>query len=52
MSFCGARDSRYPDLRPMGYPFDRPLPGGVVATLGALANVGLSTFTVTHTGMA
>jgi len=24
-SFCGARD-RYPDTRPMGYPFDRPLP--------------------------
>ncbi len=24
-SFCGARD-RYPDNRPMGYPFDRPLP--------------------------
>ena len=28
MSFCGARD-RYPDRREMGYPFSRPLPGGV-----------------------
>lgn len=25
MSFCGAKD-RYPDSRPMGYPFDRPFP--------------------------
>jgi hypothetical protein len=25
MSFCGAKD-QYPDKRPMGYPFDRPLP--------------------------
>ena len=24
MSFCGAKDSDYPDKRPMGYPFDRP----------------------------
>lgn len=22
-SFCGIRDRKYPDLRPMGYPFDR-----------------------------
>ena len=26
MSFCGVRDASYPDRRPMGYPFDRPLP--------------------------
>ena len=26
MSFCGARNE-YPDARPMGYPFDRPIPG-------------------------
>lgn len=26
MSFCGAKD-RYPDRRPMGYPFDRRFPG-------------------------
>jgi hypothetical protein len=23
-SYCGVRDSRYPDKRAMGYPFDRP----------------------------
>jgi hypothetical protein len=28
MSFCGVRDASYPDKRPMGYPFDRPLPAG------------------------
>jgi tyrosinase len=28
LSFCGARDSDYPDTRPMGYPFDRRLAGG------------------------
>ena len=35
MSFCGSRD-RYPDTREMGYPFSRPLPGGIAATLEAL----------------
>ncbi len=25
ISYCGARD-RYPDVRGMGYPFDRPFP--------------------------
>lgn len=33
MSFCGAKD-RYPDLRPMGYPFDRPVRGGPLAICG------------------
>jgi tyrosinase len=28
MSFCGVRDASYPDKRPMGYPFDRPLVAG------------------------
>jgi hypothetical protein len=28
LSFCGARDTEYPDSRPMGYPFDRPLAAG------------------------
>ncbi len=31
MSFCGARNQPYPDRRPMGYPFDRPFPGGSIA---------------------
>lgn len=26
MSFCGARNNRYPDKREMGYPFNRPFP--------------------------
>ncbi|XP_049544992.1 phenoloxidase 8-like [Anopheles darlingi] len=28
-SFCGLRDRLYPDRRPMGYPFDRPIPANV-----------------------
>jgi tyrosinase len=48
MSFCGARDARYPDSRPMGYPFDRRLPGGVIATLAALSNVGLHAISIRH----
>jgi hypothetical protein len=31
MSFCGAKD-RYPDQRPMGYPFDRPISERQIAT--------------------
>lgn len=23
-SFCGLKDQKYPDRRPMGFPFDRP----------------------------
>lgn len=29
-SFCGVRNSRYPDRKPMGFPFDRLPRGGVV----------------------
>ncbi|XP_067015429.2 phenoloxidase 1 [Anabrus simplex] len=29
-SFCGLRDKKYPDRRPMGYPFDRSPRAGVV----------------------
>ncbi len=29
MSYCGLQDKIYPDERPMGYPFDRPLPGSI-----------------------
>ncbi|XP_076223003.1 phenoloxidase 1-like [Nomia melanderi] len=28
-SYCGLRDRKYPDARPMGYPFDRPAQEGV-----------------------
>jgi tyrosinase len=33
MSFCGAKD-RYPDTKPMGYPFDRRVSGGPLAICG------------------
>jgi len=48
MSFCGARDARYPDSRPMGYPFGRRFPGGVITTLAALPNVGLHAISIRH----
>jgi tyrosinase len=48
MSFCGARDARYPDSRPMGYPFDRRFPNGISATLAALQNVGLHAISIRH----
>jgi tyrosinase len=45
MSFCGARD-RYPDARPMGYPFDRPFTSGIAAALDALPSVAARSFTI------
>ena len=47
MSFCGARDL-YPDRREMGYPFSRPIPGGIAATLGALSSVHARDLTIRH----
>lgn len=47
MSFCGSRD-RYPDTREMGYPFSRPLPGGVAATLEALPTVHARDLMIRH----
>lgn len=50
LSFCGSRDTDYPDSRPMGYPFDRPLPAG--RTIGqmladpALNNVAATGVTI------
>jgi hypothetical protein len=39
MSFCGARD-RYPDTRPMGYPFDAPFRNKSIAeTIAAQPNM-------------
>jgi tyrosinase len=38
MSYCGSRQ-RYPDNREMGYPFNRPFPNGVLATLAAQPNI-------------
>lgn len=45
MSYCGSRQ-RYPDRRPMGYPFDRPFPDGVLATLAAQPNVAVRDVTI------
>ena len=25
VSYCGAKDQKYPDTKPMGFPFDRPV---------------------------
>ena len=25
VSYCGAKDQKYPDTKPMGFPFDRPM---------------------------
>jgi tyrosinase len=47
MSFCGSRD-RYPDTREMGYPFSRPLPGGLAATLEALPTVSARDLVIRH----
>jgi hypothetical protein len=30
MSFCGMQDGKYPDKRPMGYPFDQDWTGGTI----------------------
>lgn len=39
MSFCGKRDTKYPDRRPMGYPFDRKWPKPIGATILAQKNM-------------
>jgi tyrosinase len=49
LSFCGARDTDYPDSRPMGYPFDRPLASGTIGqTLDdpAIAHVASTSVTI------
>jgi hypothetical protein len=50
LSFCGARDADYPDSRPMGYPFDRPLASGRTITQmladPALPHVASTTLTI------
>ncbi len=47
-AFCGARD-RYPDRRPMGYPFDRPFPGPIEDVLDAAAHVAVRDVVVRRT---
>jgi tyrosinase len=48
MSFCGARDARYPDKRPMGYPFDRRFTTSIAQTVAAQPNMATRKFKLTH----
>lgn len=51
LSFCGAKQ-KYPDERPMGYPFDRPFKTGdedVTATVAANANFATRDITIQAT---
>jgi len=51
MSFCGARDAKYPDKRAMGYPFDRPFSNKSIAeTIAAQTNMAVTTIKIKHTG--
>ncbi len=46
MSFCGAEDD-YPDARAMGYPFDKPFPGGdPVAAIAAHPTMAVRDLTI------
>lgn len=47
MSYCGKKDAAYPDKRLMGYPFDRPWTGGIVATIQAPTNTSMAIRPVT-----
>ena len=33
VSYCGAKDQKYPDTKPMGFPFDRPMTARSAAEL-------------------
>ena len=48
ISYCGVRDKDYPDTQAMGYPFDRPMDGGVAATVAANDNMAWRRITVRH----
>ncbi len=47
MSFCGVKDE-YPDPRPMGYPFDRPLPKPILELARDEDSFALRFITVRH----
>ena len=48
MSFCGLRDSTYPDQRDMGYPFARPFPAGrsIAQTMEDLGSMACRDITI------
>lgn len=45
MSYCGAKQ-RYPDTRPMGYPFDRPLSTNIADLVSALPTFAMRRITI------
>lgn len=48
-SFCGLRDRKYPDARPMGYPFDRRPRAGVETLAQFLTgNMAVTGITIRH----
>ncbi|XP_067205595.1 phenoloxidase 1 [Linepithema humile] len=49
-SYCGLRDRKYPDARPMGYPFDRRARTGVETLAQFLTgNMAVAQITIRHT---
>jgi tyrosinase len=46
ISYCGLQDKEYPDTRLMGYPFDRPFPQGIGATVEPLDNMAMRTIRI------
>ncbi|KMQ88263.1 phenoloxidase subunit a3 [Lasius niger] len=50
VSYCGLRDRKYPDARPMGYPFDRRARAGVETLAQFLTgNMARTHITIRHT---
>lgn len=45
MSYCGSRD-KYPDSRPMGYPFDAPFSQSIPKTIAAAPNMATRDITI------
>ncbi|MCW3464970.1 tyrosinase family protein [Chitinophaga nivalis] len=45
MSYCGAKDT-YPDIREMGYPFNRPFEQGIMETMCSLDNASFRSFSI------
>ncbi|PRY11889.1 hemocyanin-like protein [Pontibacter ummariensis] len=45
MSYCGAKD-RYPDVRPMGYPFDRAFEGSIKNLIALQPNMACRSITI------
>ncbi|MGI9499641.1 MAG: hypothetical protein ACR2P3_06360 [Geminicoccaceae bacterium] len=49
-AFCGTGFDNYPELAGinMGYPFDRPAPGGTLNMIQAAPNMAMRSFTIRH----